>query len=82
MPDSKDKQTPVATAGVAAAQAKLSAAQSAVPNLAAPRPGLPVVPRELDWVRLEQRFPVRIKLSKNVPAGFLRIGSSMEKQRP
>ncbi len=36
MPDSKDKQTPVATAGVAAAQAKLSAAQSAVPNLAAP----------------------------------------------
>jgi hypothetical protein len=39
---------------------------------------LPVVPRELDWVRLEQRFPVRIKLSKNVPAGFLRIGSSME----
>jgi membrane fusion protein, multidrug efflux system len=46
------------------------------PMPASPRPGLPVVPRELDWVRLAQRFPVKIKLSKNVPAEFLRIGAT------
>ena len=46
------------------------------PMPVSPRPELPVVPRELDWVRLTQRFPVRIKLSKNVPAEFLRIGAT------
>ena len=39
-------------------------------------PGLPVVARDFDWVILEQRFPVRIKLLDDVPAEFLRIGTT------
>jgi membrane fusion protein, multidrug efflux system len=38
---------------------------------------LPVIPQELDWVQLEQRFPVRIKLSEDVPAEYLRVGTTV-----
>lgn len=41
-----------------------------------PFPGLPIVMRELDWVRLAQKFPVRIRLSNDVPAEFLRAGAT------
>ena len=37
---------------------------------------LPVIPQALDWVQLEQRFPVRIKLADDVPAEILRIGTT------
>jgi multidrug efflux system membrane fusion protein len=37
---------------------------------------LPVIPQELDWVQLEQRFPVRIKLAEDVPAEILRAGTT------
>jgi multidrug efflux system membrane fusion protein len=37
---------------------------------------LPVIPQELDWVQLEQRFPVRIKLADDVPAEILRVGTT------
>jgi len=37
---------------------------------------LPVIPQELDWVQLEQRFPVRIKLANDVPAEILRVGTT------
>jgi multidrug efflux system membrane fusion protein len=36
--------------------------------------GLPNVPRNLDWVRLAQRFPVRILVEK--PDDSFRIGAS------
>jgi multidrug efflux system membrane fusion protein len=36
--------------------------------------GLPSVPRDLDWVRLAQRFPVRIKVEN--PDNSFRIGES------
>jgi multidrug efflux system membrane fusion protein len=35
---------------------------------------LPVVRRELDWVQLAQDFPVRIRLTGDVPPGVLRVG--------
>jgi membrane fusion protein, multidrug efflux system len=38
---------------------------------------LPVIPQALDWVQLEQRFPVRIKLAANVPAEILRVGTTV-----
>lgn len=38
---------------------------------------LPVIPQALDWVQLEQRFPVRIKLDADVPAGILRVGTTV-----
>ncbi|NBZ96412.1 MAG: biotin/lipoyl-binding protein [Proteobacteria bacterium] len=37
---------------------------------------LPVIPQALDWVQLEQRFPVRIKLADDVPAEILRVGTT------
>jgi multidrug efflux system membrane fusion protein len=37
---------------------------------------LPVIPQALDWVQLEQRFPVRIKLADDVPPEILRIGTT------
>ena len=37
---------------------------------------LPVIPQALDWVQLEQRFPVRIKFSEGVPQEILRVGTT------
>jgi multidrug efflux system membrane fusion protein len=37
---------------------------------------LPVIPQALDWVQLEQRFPVRIKLTEGVPPEILRVGTT------
>jgi multidrug efflux system membrane fusion protein len=37
--------------------------------------GLPRIPKSLNWVRLAQRFPVRILLD-NPPSSFMRIGAS------
>lgn len=39
-----------------------------------PVPGLPIVPRDLDWVKLAQRFPVRVRLDKGIPQELLRVG--------
>ena len=36
---------------------------------------LPIMPKSLDWVRIEQRFPVRIRLD-DPPARLMRIGAS------
>lgn len=41
-----------------------------------PFPGLPIVMKELDWVRLSQRFPVRVRLRGDIPAEFLRVGAT------
>lgn len=41
-----------------------------------PFAGLPIVMKELDWVRLAQRFPVTIRLEKNIPADLLRVGAT------
>ncbi len=38
--------------------------------------GLPNVPRELNWVRLAQRFPVRIRLDAQPTDPALRVGVS------
>jgi membrane fusion protein, multidrug efflux system len=38
--------------------------------------GLPLVPRTLNWVRIAQRFPVRILL-KDPPPSLMRIGASV-----
>lgn len=38
---------------------------------------LPVIPQALDWVQLEQRFPVRIKLSDDVSPEILRVGTTV-----
>jgi multidrug efflux system membrane fusion protein len=38
---------------------------------------LPVIPQALDWVQLEQRFPVRIKLADDVPPQILRVGTTV-----
>jgi len=37
--------------------------------------GLPYVPKSLDWVRVAQRFPVRVLL-KDPPADLMRVGAS------
>ena len=37
--------------------------------------GLPEVPRSLNWVRIAQRFPVRIRLT-SPPAALMRLGAS------
>lgn len=47
----------------------------ATPKPEDPVPGLPVVQRNLDWVKLAQRFPVKI-IPKDVPEEFLRIGTT------
>ena len=36
---------------------------------------LPLVPKNLDWVRIAQRFPVRIRLA-DPPEDLMRIGAS------
>lgn len=36
---------------------------------------LPIVPKSLDWVRVQQRFPVRIQLD-DPPAELMRVGAS------
>ncbi|WP_205756189.1 multidrug transporter subunit MdtN [Labrenzia sp. 011] len=36
---------------------------------------LPIVPKSLDWVRIQQRFPVRIRLI-DPPADLMRVGAS------
>lgn len=41
-----------------------------------PFTGLPTVRRELDWVRLAQDFPVRIRLIGDVPPDVLRVGAT------
>jgi multidrug efflux system membrane fusion protein len=41
-----------------------------------PFAGLPIVMKELDWVRLSQRFPVTIRLDRKIPADLLRVGAS------
>ena len=38
--------------------------------------GLPNVKRELNWVRLAQRFPVRIRLDAPSDDASLRVGAS------
>jgi multidrug efflux system membrane fusion protein len=45
-----------------------------VPEYGTSTMGLPNVPRNLDWVRLAQRFPVRIEVEK--PDDSFRIGAS------
>jgi multidrug efflux system membrane fusion protein len=37
--------------------------------------GMPEIPRSLNWVRVAQRFPVRIRV-KSPPADLLRVGAS------
>ncbi|CAM7692100.1 multidrug transporter subunit MdtN [Klebsiella aerogenes] len=37
--------------------------------------GMPEIPRSLNWVRVAQRFPVRIRLD-NPPADLVRVGAS------
>ena len=37
--------------------------------------GLPSVPRSLEWVRIAQRFPVRVLLD-SPPADLMRVGAS------
>ncbi len=39
--------------------------------------GLPSVPRSLEWVRIAQRFPVRVLL-KDPPADLMRVGGSAD----
>ena len=36
---------------------------------------MPIVPKSLDWVRVAQRFPVRVRLI-DPPAGLMRVGAS------
>jgi multidrug efflux system membrane fusion protein len=45
-----------------------------VPEYGTSTAGLPNVPRNLDWVRLAQRFPVRIEVEK--PDDSFRVGAS------
>lgn len=37
--------------------------------------GIPMIPKTLNWVRLAQRFPVRVRLD-NPPADIMRLGAS------
>jgi multidrug efflux system membrane fusion protein len=39
-------------------------------------PGVPLVKRELNWVHIAQRFPVRIIVEKPDPADLFRVGAS------
>jgi len=36
---------------------------------------LPIVPKSLDWVRVQQRFPVHIRLNEP-PPDLMRVGAS------
>jgi multidrug efflux system membrane fusion protein len=53
----------------------VSSGVSELPKL--PYSGLPVVKRELDWVRLAQDFPVRIRFTESVPPDLLRVGATV-----
>ena len=39
-------------------------------------PGVPQVKRELNWVHIAQRFPVRILIEKPEPPHVFRVGAS------
>jgi len=39
-------------------------------------PGVPQIKRELNWVHIAQRFPVRIRIEKPDPADVFRVGAS------
>jgi multidrug efflux system membrane fusion protein len=39
-------------------------------------PGVPQIKRELNWVHIAQRFPVRIRIEKPEPADVFRVGAS------
>jgi multidrug efflux system membrane fusion protein len=39
-------------------------------------PGLPKVQRELNWVHIAQRFPVRIRVEQPEPSDIFRVGAS------
>ena len=39
-------------------------------------PGVPQIKRELNWVHIAQRFPVRIRIEDPDPAGVFRVGAS------
>jgi len=39
-------------------------------------PGLPKIKRELAWVHIAQRFPVRIRIENPEPADLFRVGAS------
>ncbi|GBR12875.1 MULTISPECIES: efflux RND transporter periplasmic adaptor subunit [Asaia] len=47
-----------------------------VPDEGTSAGGLPKVPRTLNWVRIAQRFPVRIRLD-NPPSDLMRIGATV-----
>ncbi|WP_159103482.1 HlyD family efflux transporter periplasmic adaptor subunit [Asaia prunellae] len=47
-----------------------------VPDEGTSANGLPKVPRTLNWVRIAQRFPVRIRLD-NPPSDLMRIGATV-----
>ena len=46
-----------------------------MPDEGAVSNGLPDVPRSLEWVRIAQRFPVRILLD-GPPSDLMRIGAT------
>ena len=39
-------------------------------------PGVPKIERELNWVHIAQRFPVRIRIENPEPAHIFRVGAS------
>ena len=39
-------------------------------------PGIPTIQRELNWVHIAQRFPVRINIDDPQPADLFRVGAS------
>jgi hypothetical protein len=39
-------------------------------------PGIPTIRRELNWVHIAQRFPVRIDIDYPQPANAFRVGAS------
>jgi len=39
-------------------------------------PGIPIIQRELNWVHIAQRFPVRIHIDDPQPADLFRVGAS------
>ncbi len=46
------------------------------PEDGAIRPGIPTIQRELNWVHIAQRFPVRIRIDNPQPADAFRVGAS------
>ena len=39
-------------------------------------PGIPMIRRELNWVHIAQRFPVRVDIDDPQPADAFRVGAS------